>query len=95
MRPYNNARVFSSVTWGVYKHYVSQHLITTHAPYEAFRTAPDDRPHDVAFTERGWTSPPITLPDRGAAQDYVAAVTRLAGPAAAERRTWAVTPCAR
>ncbi|SFO35134.1 hypothetical protein SAMN05216207_104646 [Pseudonocardia ammonioxydans] len=54
-------------------------------------------PHLVTYTQPHpdhgtWTSPPLRFPTRTDADDYVAAVTLLAGPGAASRRTWSVRP---
>lgn len=45
------------------------------------------------FTRGTWTSPPRCLPDRDAAGQLRDAITALAGPDAANRRTWTITEC--
>lgn len=40
-----------------------------------------------------WTSPPTCLPSDAAARAFVDSTTRLAGPDAAARRSWAISPC--
>lgn len=47
-------------------------------------------PHSIHGT---WTSPPLCHPDPVTARGYVAGLTRLAGPDAAARRSWTVSPC--
>lgn len=47
-------------------------------------------PHEVHGT---WTSPPRCRPSRADAVRVQAAVTALAGPDAAKRRTWRIEPC--
>jgi hypothetical protein len=40
-----------------------------------------------------WTSPPSCHATEADAQAYIGALTALAGPDAARRRTWTTTPC--
>ena len=48
----------------------------------------------LTYTEpSGWTCPPRCLPSVAAADQLRKAITALAGPDAAARRTWSIRPC--
>lgn len=59
--------------------------------------SPEPGRHHVHYSEDGaaavWNSLLRCHDDLDSAKSYVRALTRLAGPAAASRRTWTITRC--